>query len=906
MSAAIRRGEAQYEKEREAVVRAVSNSEAIQDFRFDRDEAGFLDAVERGDIAQMEAYDERMDADIPVKDAEATGSRAETDTATGSDTATDDNGKEWTGEKLTSPVMQKRASDLYKKTGLTLVIAPLKDGTRGYYDRKNGRIVVSSKLGSGEMNRIIILHELTHFLENTKDYRSFSNAVLDAAYGKDFDAFSRDLVELEERYEEAGIVSFDADKELTAAALEKIIDADDMFIEELLSGKKPGIVALVYAKLKHFLARRRAAAQGKDALRQYDLIQRAHDRLKRAIRNTPKWKPEKYGAEIERRPSIPVTAEASPEDSEGLPKEMQRTGERKSAPRSSHAASLSDSSIAQDDESVNTKDMPDSVQYALSPKHYDYSKPFAQQVEDWKAGKIPEKDTLILGGTPKILKDIGFNNLPLVMDEKHMREMMIKFKNDDHHIDEEIIKNLPELISDPVAIIEADGKNQGNSVLIILGAKNKNANDRQIVGAINAQNGGQANVNPINATRLISIHSRGDLDGLIAKAVQDENSGKHGVYYVNKKAIAFLSQTSHKALGSLKFDGLNHSILDRQSPVNAKRIEQTDTMQFAHFIKGSVFRNEDGTPKVMYRGGGEDIRVFDRKKSKASNLYGRGFYFTSDENQAAVYGEVRPYYLSVKHPLSAKSKSKNITGTQLRKFLEAVAEDEDYGLENYGYGATVDSVIESLKGKDDFSTLQDINATAIGDFVAAIELFNKVNGTQYDGIITPTETVVFRSEQIKSATDNIGLFDPQNPNIRYALQTETDTDAASGRLTGNRQQRITEAETVDGIAAAMTEGDIAMTAQPDGEQTRLNTGLPAAETVRRATEGIDALHAREGVSTDNRWGLPIPAWKMRLIQRYHLEKVELPGLNVPLLHTILDVAQGGKARKDEKESQEKD
>ena len=88
--------------------------------------------------------------------------------------------------------------------------------------------------------------------------------------------------------------------------------------------------------------------------------------------------------------------------------------------------------------------------------------------------------------------------------------------------------------------------------------------------------------------------------------------------------------------------------------------------------------------------------------------------------------------------------------------------------------------------------------------------------------------------------------------MQYALQTETDTGAASGRLTGNRQQRITEAETVDGIAAAMTEGDIAMTAQPDGEQTRLNTGLPAAETVRRATEGIDALHAHNLVVVHNR------------------------------------------------------
>ena len=45
--------------------------------------------------------------------------------------------------------------------------------------------------------------------------------------------------------------------------------------------------------------------------------------------------------------------------------------------------------------------------------------------------------------------------------------------------------------------------------------------------------------------------------------------------------------------------------------------------------------NADGTPKIMYRGGAETINVFDRKKSRASNLYGRGFYFTEDKNAAA-------------------------------------------------------------------------------------------------------------------------------------------------------------------------------------------------------------------------------------------------------------------------------
>ena len=79
----------------------------------------------------------------------------------------------------------------------------------------------------------------------------------------------------------------------------------------------------------------------------------------------------------------------------------------------------------------------------------------------------------------------------------------------------------------------------------------------------------------------------------------------------------------------------------------------------------------------------------------------------------------------------------DIAKEQLRKFIEAVAENEDYGIENYGYDATVDSITDSVFGKDDFAMLMDINATCIGDMVDAIQLFNEVNGTDYDGIVAP-------------------------------------------------------------------------------------------------------------------------------------------------------------------------
>ena len=167
------------------------------------------------------------------------------------------------------------------------------------------------------------------------------------------------------------------------------------------------------------------------------------------------------------------------------------------------------------------------------------------------------------------------------------------------------------------------------------------------------------------------------------------------------------------------------------------------------YFKDSKVVDSDGQLKVMYRGGTGDFTVFDRKKSSYSNLYGRGFYFTDSEAHAKQYGNARAFYLNITTPVSTTETT--ITREQMRKFLKVVAANEDdFSFENYGYDATVSSVLKSVYGKSDFAMLYDVNQTAIGDMVAAVELFNEVNGTHYDGLLLDTETVAFQSNQIKN------------------------------------------------------------------------------------------------------------------------------------------------------------
>ena len=183
------------------------------------------------------------------------------------------------------------------------------------------------------------------------------------------------------------------------------------------------------------------------------------------------------------------------------------------------------------------------------------------------------------------------------------------------------------------------------------------------------------------------------------------------------------------------------------------------------YFDASKQLDSEGRLQVMYQGAPEEFFTFDKKKSKASNLYGRGFYFTNSADQSRHYGTVRGYYLNITNPLSATKKT--ISRMQMRKFLNAVAQNEDYSIENYGTYDVAEVLRSVYEGKSDFAMLYDVSLTAIGDLVEAVELFNEINGTEYDGFILDTESVIFRSEQAKLTSN---AAPSSKPDTRYALK----------------------------------------------------------------------------------------------------------------------------------------
>ena len=194
------------------------------------------------------------------------------------------------------PVTQKLASSLKQKTGLELIVMPLADKVRGFYDRENGRLILSSRIGAGEQMRQVVMHELTHYIESTKNYAAYEKAALEAAYRGDTKAMDRDAAEIRKTYEDAGLPC-DVNKELAAAATEKLMASlgawgrtgSETLVYDLL-GAKQSFPIRVYNKLTQFLARRKAQKAGGAAAENYEALVRARDALRQAILEAGTWK----------------------------------------------------------------------------------------------------------------------------------------------------------------------------------------------------------------------------------------------------------------------------------------------------------------------------------------------------------------------------------------------------------------------------------------------------------------------------------------------------------------------------------------------------------------------------------------------------------------------------------------
>lgn len=187
----------------------------------------------------------------------------------------------------------------------------------------------------------------------------------------------------------------------------------------------------------------------------------------------------------------------------------------------------------------------------------------------------------------------------------------------------------------------------------------------------------------------------------------------------------------------------------------------TNSPAFRRWFGESKVVDENGEPKIVYHGSRGEINEFQIPAFFTSDRDGAEWY--SADRSGGDGGSITTAYLAIQNPLDSRSAK----GTQefVRLAKEAGVEIEGDVMEGTFYAPAI-------------AEHSDYDGSNFIDLIYIPAVRSRLMDHGYDGVVlydllesSEIETwIAFRPEQIKSATDNVGTFDPANPDIRYSLK----------------------------------------------------------------------------------------------------------------------------------------
>lgn len=384
-------------------------------------------------------------------------------------------------------------------------------------------------------------------------------------------------------------------------------------------------------------------------------------------------------------------------------------------------------------------------QYSSEENDYWYTKSFAEQLVAFQNGDLRGDDTLVIGTTPQVLKQIGLAALPMTINQKHIGDALngtykgTQAEIMDHTFSLQELSTLPEKLANPIAIIQdkRNGKQRVSESNIDVFVEMKVASGKQVLAAVQVNGNGHINGIRIDSNKVATVHGNKDCVQRLIDAIADEQAGDTAVYYLNEEKTTKMLQSTGNPIpsGLSNLDGFNHSISEPASPVKMRLTDATQSQQFKRWFgdwqnhpeKASKVVNADGTPKVVYHGTNAKFHTFDTETG--------AYWFSENEDYAEAMMEERgggyviAAYLSMKNPYRAVLPP--------GKFSDP------------GYEAPI---LREARANGHDGVIIECDTT--------------------DPLVAETFYVVFDSKQVKSATDNRGTFDAKNPDIRYSFNGE--------------------------------------------------------------------------------------------------------------------------------------
>lgn len=391
----------------------------------------------------------------------------------------------------------------------------------------------------------------------------------------------------------------------------------------------------------------------------------------------------------------------------------------------------------------------------------------------------------MLGYTPKIMEKLGIPSLPVVIGEGHVYSIAktkaqaykekTRYKMANYHgLGETVVKNLYQYLNDPVMVIAS--KDVGNQfpvrsmhsvvAIINIGQNNQNMLMPVEITVERNVNGKRIDVNVLSSAYLKNTNS------LIENALAEENAGQIGIFYLDTKneAVAKVAERVQFPNQPTKAAASSEIILHQVSEkVNLRVENQTQTKQFMQWFgdwqnspsDASRIVNSDGTPKAMYHGTASDFWEFSMRRS--NDLTGRRLGLGADGNKIYLT-EYEMFAKMVADGANSRKSGGNphVLGVYVsaKKVMDRAQYNELLEKEYAKYP-------NSVPFSDGYDYKQRDKA------IRAVD--NRIKKEGYDGVWDRDsgELFVYSSNQIKSATDNIGTFDRSSNDIRYSVKSRS-------------------------------------------------------------------------------------------------------------------------------------
>ena len=690
--------------------------------------------------------------------------------------------------------------NLSQKTGRNIIISDrLADGVNGV--AKDGNIILSSEISSQKI-LATALHEAGHMIKKTNptEWQTLSDFVSDYLVRKGVD-LNKMIDRTIERY--GNRLQADEHENTRDAALEEIV-CDTLM--SIASDEKALNIALSTKQNKSKIA---AAIKS--------LIAKVKDWLIGKSTN--------YGAK------------AFAKDLEALEKLAQRFSE---------AADTARENITEQTEVQNGERL-DVEKYSMGSTDNIVQAEFEKKVDEIEKNTYNSDNVVIMGITPNILQKIGLAPLPLAMTKNHIYSVAVSdtraksegryHKNTNYHnLGFDAVKDIYNKISDPLMVIahpdfavkKNKSKDSTHKVVVLV---DLSVGGKQVIAPITVDYEGMYNNTHIDVNLVATYFDKDNINDYIKEAIALETMGKTGFFYLDKKRTQNIFKKSGYQLPSrLKNSGSNVIIRPIDDIVNKKINNITQSKQFIRWFgdwqnspaKASKVVDNNGEPLVLYHQTGKEFTTFDTKQ-KGSGEFGSemptGIFMKPTNNDIGVGGNIQmPLYASIKNPLIVNNRSelvkfydKNVQGyTKAKSAIDSVNKEykakfnEEMKRENEEYQKLWNAKKNGEISEEEYQ--KSISRDALDEIMEEWE--NKVNeasrnskalvddyfkNSNYDGVIVNNDVgsfgrstktfIAFENTQVKSATDNIGTFDGNNPDIRYSLDEDYDfTDEKAGAI----------------------------------------------------------------------------------------------------------------------------